>query len=363
MSNRILQEERERNLKLIKEERGLWDNIHAKRKRGESPAEKGDEDYPEKDAWKKAQKEGSAEDMQSKIASDFGLPKTNRMKDKEAKSMQSKVASDFDLPTSDRSADDLRNKIASDMNLNVEEKRKIAEDDLSEAFLDKDWIKALSSAFNAEISVDKEKKVSPIYGGGSHCFIGYLISLNEPEGVVTDIILEGFQINGKFVDSSVILKIAGSWQVHANLGIPYNSRVTTEENISQVIDAVKKKLSGYMNEQKKSLSEESTQNISHFTQIESPDHLDSLISQGAIGGNWNDVDDTTKESVIFVRTPKRQDELNMSAEEYKDANYDEFYDNEHNGAGKWAYKQNLEEVFDAGEEWGLKIVITARLDV
>ena len=53
----------------------------------------------------------------------------------------------------------------------------------------------------------------------------------------------------------------------------------------------------------------------------------------------------------------------MSAEEYKDANYDEFYDNEHNGAGKWAYKQNLEEVFDAGEEWGLKIVITARLDV
>ena len=26
--------------------RGLWDNIHAKRKRGESPAKKGDKDYP-----------------------------------------------------------------------------------------------------------------------------------------------------------------------------------------------------------------------------------------------------------------------------------------------------------------------------
>ena len=27
--------------------KGLWDNIHAKRKRGESPAKKGDKDYPE----------------------------------------------------------------------------------------------------------------------------------------------------------------------------------------------------------------------------------------------------------------------------------------------------------------------------
>lgn len=35
----------------------LWDNIHAKRKRGEKPAKPGDDDYPEKDAWKKAQKE------------------------------------------------------------------------------------------------------------------------------------------------------------------------------------------------------------------------------------------------------------------------------------------------------------------
>ena len=34
---------------------GLWDNIHAKRKRGESPAKPGDKDYPKKDAWEKAQ--------------------------------------------------------------------------------------------------------------------------------------------------------------------------------------------------------------------------------------------------------------------------------------------------------------------
>ena len=31
---------------LFGEKRGLWDNIHAKRKRGESPAKKGDKDYP-----------------------------------------------------------------------------------------------------------------------------------------------------------------------------------------------------------------------------------------------------------------------------------------------------------------------------
>ena len=30
----------------IEEKKGLWDNIHAKRKRGESPAKKGDKDYP-----------------------------------------------------------------------------------------------------------------------------------------------------------------------------------------------------------------------------------------------------------------------------------------------------------------------------
>ena len=32
---------------MFSEKRGLWDNIHAKRKRGEKPAKKGDKDYPE----------------------------------------------------------------------------------------------------------------------------------------------------------------------------------------------------------------------------------------------------------------------------------------------------------------------------
>ena len=36
--------------------RGLWDNIHAKRKRGEKPAKKGDKDYPDEKSWKKTTK-------------------------------------------------------------------------------------------------------------------------------------------------------------------------------------------------------------------------------------------------------------------------------------------------------------------
>lgn len=34
-------------LKIYEGKRGLWDNIHAKRKRGEKPAKPGDKDYPE----------------------------------------------------------------------------------------------------------------------------------------------------------------------------------------------------------------------------------------------------------------------------------------------------------------------------
>ena len=41
--------------------RGLYANIHAKRKRGEAPAKPGDEDYPEKDAFKKAAKTAKKE--------------------------------------------------------------------------------------------------------------------------------------------------------------------------------------------------------------------------------------------------------------------------------------------------------------
>ena len=31
---------------------GLWDNIRAKKERGEKPAKPGDEDYPDSESWK-----------------------------------------------------------------------------------------------------------------------------------------------------------------------------------------------------------------------------------------------------------------------------------------------------------------------
>ena len=45
----------------IEEKAGLYANIHAKRARGESPAKPGDEDYPAKDAFKKAAKTAKEE--------------------------------------------------------------------------------------------------------------------------------------------------------------------------------------------------------------------------------------------------------------------------------------------------------------
>jgi len=38
-----------------KEGKGLWDNVHAKRKRGEKPAKKGEDGYPDEKSWKAAQ--------------------------------------------------------------------------------------------------------------------------------------------------------------------------------------------------------------------------------------------------------------------------------------------------------------------
>lgn len=46
---------------MMMEKKGLWANIHAKRKRGEKPAKPGDEDYPDAKAWEKAKKSESEE--------------------------------------------------------------------------------------------------------------------------------------------------------------------------------------------------------------------------------------------------------------------------------------------------------------
>lgn len=49
-------------------QRGLWDNIHAKRKRGEKPAKKGDKDYPDSKSWKKVTKESAQKEAGEKQA-------------------------------------------------------------------------------------------------------------------------------------------------------------------------------------------------------------------------------------------------------------------------------------------------------
>ncbi len=38
--------------------RGLWDNIRAKRERGEAPAKPGDKDYPDKKQWRRLSGQG-----------------------------------------------------------------------------------------------------------------------------------------------------------------------------------------------------------------------------------------------------------------------------------------------------------------
>lgn len=37
----------------VRKAKGLWANIHAKRKRGEAPAKPGDKDYPDPKQWRK----------------------------------------------------------------------------------------------------------------------------------------------------------------------------------------------------------------------------------------------------------------------------------------------------------------------
>tara|TARA_R100000808_G_C2114599_1_gene127650 strand:- start:47 stop:514 length:468 start_codon:yes stop_codon:yes gene_type:complete len=50
-----------REVFLEEKKKGLWANIHAKRKRGEKPAKPGDEDYPDEKSWKAAQEDDGVE--------------------------------------------------------------------------------------------------------------------------------------------------------------------------------------------------------------------------------------------------------------------------------------------------------------
>ena len=49
---------------LCEAKRGLYANIHAKRKRGEAPAKKGSKDYPASDAFEKSAKTAKKEEVE-----------------------------------------------------------------------------------------------------------------------------------------------------------------------------------------------------------------------------------------------------------------------------------------------------------
>jgi hypothetical protein len=68
---------------LAEAKRGLYANIHAKRKRGERPARPGSKDYPAKDAFKKAARTAKNENVQySEEAEQRYCPKCRKMETK-----------------------------------------------------------------------------------------------------------------------------------------------------------------------------------------------------------------------------------------------------------------------------------------
>ena len=70
----------------LEEKAGLWDNVHAKKERGEAPAKKGDDDYPDEKSWKAAQESDDLDEiaenmaMKSQMSTGGGskLPKDDR---------------------------------------------------------------------------------------------------------------------------------------------------------------------------------------------------------------------------------------------------------------------------------------------
>lgn len=67
------------DMDLEKKKRGLWDNVHAKRERGESPAKPGDKDYPKQDDLEDAQK-SQGSDRIARLLKEHGLEGVNKPK-------------------------------------------------------------------------------------------------------------------------------------------------------------------------------------------------------------------------------------------------------------------------------------------
>ena len=82
--------------------RGLYANIHAKRKRGEAPAKPGDEDYPAKDAFKKAAKTAKKEEVEHIEEKKLDPVDHKELKGKHADRKDKDIDNDGDVDKSDK---------------------------------------------------------------------------------------------------------------------------------------------------------------------------------------------------------------------------------------------------------------------
>lgn len=121
----------------------------------------------------------------------------------------------------------------------------IREELLNEGSYDKDWIKQLKNVFDgATVTIDKSKEYKPLYGGGNYTYVGYKVQLSEnnPFGDIEAFILEGLQINGVFINPSLIIQIDNSWKIHTALKIDIKYGESVDKNIDNVLGKAVEKL-------------------------------------------------------------------------------------------------------------------------
>ena len=86
----------------LEEKKGLYANIHAKRKRGEAPAKPGSEDYPAKDAFKKAAKTAKKEEVEHIEEKKLDPVDHKELKGKHAERKDKDIDNDGDVDKSDK---------------------------------------------------------------------------------------------------------------------------------------------------------------------------------------------------------------------------------------------------------------------
>jgi len=86
----------------LSEKKGLYANIHAKRKRGEAPAKPGSEDYPAKDAFKKSARTAKKEEVEHIEEKKLDPVNHKELKGKHADRKDKDIDNDGDVDKSDK---------------------------------------------------------------------------------------------------------------------------------------------------------------------------------------------------------------------------------------------------------------------